>query len=182
MRLNAFAYISAVLGAALVSVGFISEATALGNNGLCQGQLVETFQPNGTWKVTGSICSGFCPHVEPPQRNTCEKTGSGPSQNMGGVIVHSKVCACVKYGPDPRWPGSEMVIGVQIDRVDPNNPQSAILCDVEHRSTSTGQFHSAICDFHCQQGHCSQSQPSAPIMGGEPPTTGSVRVRTCLCP
>lgn len=174
MRLNSLSLLAVVLGLTLTSIGFVSEATAMGNNGTCQGQIVETKQPSGAWVVTGSVCSGFCPAVPPPQRVACENTTSGPSQIMGGQVVFPKVCGCVTYGPDPRWPGSEMVVAVQIDRVDPGNPQSDILCDVETRETAGGQFHSAICDFYCPQGSCTQG-PAQLIV----PT---VRVRTCHCP
>jgi hypothetical protein len=173
MRQNAFPSLAAVLGLALTSIGLVSEAMAMGNGGTCQGQIVETKQSSGAWVVTGSVCSGFCPPVPPPQRVSCENTSSGPSQIMGGQVVFPKVCGCVTYGPDPRWPGSEMVVAVQIDTIDPNNPQS-ILCDVETRVTTGGQFHSAVCDFFCPQGSCTQGQGQLIV-----PT---VRVRTCHCP
>ena len=165
------------LGCLLLLVGGVTQALASGNNGLCSGQIKEE-KKNKVWRATGHICAGLCPVPAPPQHTDCELAISGSSRQYGGKVEFPYACACVTYGPDPRWPGSEMVIMTQFDRVDPADPQSDLECDVESWwPYGASDARTIGCNGHCPGALCRKNPQAVNITNG-------VRVRApgCICP
>jgi len=181
MRFESFSIVAVGLGFLLFVAGFVTESSASGNGGLCGGQIREELQSNGTWKATGHICAGICPEPGPGLRVECELTKSGPMKQSGGHMVHSRMCACVTYGPDPD--GGMMIIHTQMDpfnpdEYDPDDPNSKPACDVESEWESGEVVPQEIqCDGQCPGAQCRTNSNAVVIVPG-------VRVRApgCVCP
>lgn len=164
--LKTLRYAVIAVGFTAASFGAVRLALASGNNGSCGGQIVETLQPNGTWKKTNTICAGLCPVPSPGQSINCELFPTGPAVNRNGHIVTPKVCACVTYDE------FGMFVSVQIDQSMGSNR-----CDVKSWwNLETDEFYDAICSGKCLiVGHdCTEGDPVTIVPG--------VRVKVCDCP